>query len=378
MLKDEVKKIKTLLDFEEVADDFTEALLELDLESTGEESGKHGMITWTEFSPEQLDDFASMVWDTAEAICHTLIGKNIKYRGAYWWVRKACKEKYGDSSIPYFVHSFEKTLRSGCPGDTEDAQLDKVGYELLEYVCQKLEEKWESGKADEQEPEFDNCFEKFKHDVRAFYEEDPDEERLRCSESQHASRAFEETFDDLPTIDPDMPLDEPEPVPEEPVRTCANCGKPLTRNAVKFCDINCQREWEHKPNGKFCVWCGKPLIGRQGKYCSKNCLNAVNNQARYKLKPNRTCIQCGKPLTGKQVKFCSEKCCNDWAYVHEYESRTCAVCGRVFERSVKNHAKTCSNQCALELRAATIQKMAADRRWKESQEKKANNWLESE
>lgn len=85
------------------------------------------------------EEFVKMAWETARTVVKTIIRKDKKYNSAYRKVRKACLQKYGDASIPYFVHSFEKEARQGAEDDDEDAHLDRVGYELLEYICWKLD-----------------------------------------------------------------------------------------------------------------------------------------------------------------------------------------------------------------------------------------------
>lgn len=222
MQKRDVEKIKTFLDFEEFEKDFEQALIEL--ETLNECNPGHFLIWIEPWSDQQLDDFNNMVWDTAEEICHTLIGNNLRYNSAYWWVRKACKEKYGDASIPYFVHTFEKTLRTQTVGDNEDSEKDRVGYELLEYVCRRLEKKWETN-----DPEVPT-----------------------------------------PTIDPDQPLDEPEPDKED--RFVKDFEDLIEKIPIKF-------------NGRTCINCGEELKGKRRKYCNMKCREDFRNgAAREKIK----------------------------------------------------------------------------------------------
>lgn len=107
MYEKEVQRVKTLLDFEETEEKFNDVLEKLDTDESercpecDEEDNKPilSMFTYEDWTDEQFDEFASLVYDTAEEICHTIIGKNIAYNNAYGWVRKACEQKYGDAGI---------------------------------------------------------------------------------------------------------------------------------------------------------------------------------------------------------------------------------------------------------------------------------------
>lgn len=251
------KKIKTLFDFGEIDESFEDALAEMDVNDPVDGQLNHGIIWWETWTDQQLEDFADMVWDTAEQLCHTLIGNNIRYNSAYWWIRKACKEKYGDASIPYFVHTYEKTLRSWNPGDNEDSELDKVGYELLEYVCRKLDKKWSA-----EPPVIDGATEGVEGategEIDLLMQMDcavPEfgEERSQRSEPQHASRAFCEE-PEIPQclgvtqadIDNDVLVlkeisdDKIEVIPvKQKHKTCVQCGCELVGNQTKFCSLKC-------------------------------------------------------------------------------------------------------------------------------------------
>lgn len=230
MKKQDVKKIKTLLDFEETDKDFEEALADLDNQSSVEhltvevdikikdddmpdEDDEHFALVVKPWTDDQINDFADMVWDTAEEICHLLIGKNIKYNSAYWWVRKACEIRYGDPTIPYFVHSYEKALRSTTDGDNEDAKLDRLGYEFLEYVCQKLEEKW-------------------KTDAKSDTEE-----------TEKTARGIENVSEAEDLI---------EYIPVKSVKLCLNCEEPLTGKHRKYCNSKCRESFRNKATKEKC------------------------------------------------------------------------------------------------------------------------------
>lgn len=200
------KKISTIFDFEGVNSNFEDILAELEAGDDNNPGNPDHFFLWIEpWTEYQLTDFNNIVWDSAEELCHTLIGNNLKYNSAYWWLRKACKERYGDAGIPHFVHAFEKALRTQTPGDNEDSELDKVGYELLEYVCRKLEKKWDEESEAEAEDEIS---------LMSDLMDEPDPEQ--CSESD---------------------LIENIPVKK---RLCYHCGEVLTGKQRKYCSIKCK------------------------------------------------------------------------------------------------------------------------------------------
>lgn len=223
------KSIKTMLDFEEIDDEFNDALLQLDMEGRVlDADAEHGYMKFERWNELKLQEFNQMVCDTAELICSTLVANNFKYNSAYWWARKYCKEKYGDSSIPYNVHILEKNLRSWTPGDNEDAELDKVGYEFLEYVCRKLEKKWDM-EAESRDKEYSEKMAGWVDEYLARVEKKV-EEKL---ERERALKMADGVNESLAA--------EGKPVlPEKPKPgTCYQCGKKLTGEQKKFCCSQC-------------------------------------------------------------------------------------------------------------------------------------------
>lgn len=204
-MREQDSKIKTLFNFEETDDEFTEALLDFDV-SDPEYDTVHGMLKFDVWTQEQFDEFSDLLWYTAVTLRSTILEKNTKYNNAYWWVRQACKEKYGDPTIPYFVHSVEKTLRCESEYDNEDSELDLLGYHFLEYVCRKLEKKWETNKRDnDNEPEF------------------------KCGQTVLSEEFIEEI-----------------PVRKHKPNTCYKCGGELTGRQKKFCSTDCFNDFYKK------------------------------------------------------------------------------------------------------------------------------------
>lgn len=106
-----------------------------------------------------IEEFNRKVWEVMRNIAFRLMSKNEKYHGAYRKVRQLCKIKYGDPTIPYTIHIFEKRLRQGDSildlsvdetgrlqldamneTDDEDARFDELGYRILEIVCSELDD----------------------------------------------------------------------------------------------------------------------------------------------------------------------------------------------------------------------------------------------
>lgn len=100
--------------------------------------GRVGDVDPSEDYPDD-DEFDRCLLDTMTTLVCTLMEKNERYGGAYRELRKLCRDKYGDPTVPLFIHTMEKQMRMDANGDNEDARKDFVGYVLLEYVCQKLD-----------------------------------------------------------------------------------------------------------------------------------------------------------------------------------------------------------------------------------------------
>lgn len=74
-------------------------------------------------------------------VADTIVEKNRKYGDSYRAVRQECKERYGDPTIPLFIHTFEKERRlKNQDNDDEDAAFDRIGYLILEAVCKELDD----------------------------------------------------------------------------------------------------------------------------------------------------------------------------------------------------------------------------------------------
>ena len=86
------------------------------------------------------EEFTKALWDASREIAGMVMSKDKKYKSAYRKLRIICKEKYGDPTIPYFIHSQEKQLRQDAEDDDEDPMLDSAGYSLLELVCKRLDD----------------------------------------------------------------------------------------------------------------------------------------------------------------------------------------------------------------------------------------------
>lgn len=84
---------------------------------------------------DNIEVFNKAIRDVLGQLADELVYKNTKYKGAFRKARRFCKDRFGNPGIPYEVHKFEKQMRIDSEGDEENSRLDRLGYELLEYVC---------------------------------------------------------------------------------------------------------------------------------------------------------------------------------------------------------------------------------------------------
>ncbi len=94
-------------------------------------------------------------------------------------------------------------------------------------------------------------------------------------------------------------------------RYCKNCSKLLTGLKKKFCNLECNINYNKKNRKprppkvivkKYCIKCSKLLVRYQTKYCSRKCY--TKNKKNYKIKPEpkvsrqtMICKRCGEPYT---------------------------------------------------------------------------------
>lgn len=209
---------------------------------------------FTDMYPEldNIEVFNKAIRDVLGQLADELVEKNTKYKGAYRKARRFCKDRFGNPGIPYEVHRFEKTLRIDTQNDDENSRLDRLGYELLEYVC------W--------------------------------------------------TMDDVVVSGQNASVDKPKVERKRRTRNgkvCLHCGKHLIGHQTKFCSKQCSNTyWNtrrarvdgkriHMPDDepdtveretRRCVVCNEVFMADKGSldfYCSTSCSATGRHRQRY-------------------------------------------------------------------------------------------------